>query len=57
MAKMGRPKTDTPLDQRVTVRFEQKEYDLLLEYAKTQNLTVTQAIRLCVEREILTKQK
>lgn len=57
MAKMGRPKTDTPLDQRVTVRFEQKEYDLLLEYANTQNLTVAQAIRLCVEREILTKQK
>lgn len=56
MAKMGRPKVDNPADKRVTVRFQEKEYDLLLEYAENHNMTITQVIRLAVEKQILTEQ-
>lgn len=57
MAKMGRPKVDNPADKRVTVRFKDEEYDLLLEYAKNHKMTIAQVIRLAVERQILTEQK
>lgn len=54
MAKMGRPKVNEPADKRVTIRFKEKEYELLLEYAERQNLTITQVVRLAVELQILT---
>lgn len=57
MAKMGRPKVDEPADKRVTVRFKEQEYNLLLEYAVHHKMTIAQAVRLAVEREILTKQQ
>ena len=57
MAKMGRPKVDNPADRRVTVRFKDEEYDLLLEYAENHKMTIAQVIRLAVERQILTEQK
>lgn len=57
MAKMGRPKVDEPADKRVTVRFKEQEYNLLLEYADHHQMTIAQAVRLAVEREILTKQQ
>lgn len=57
MAKMGRPKVDDPADKRVTVRFKEQEYNLLLEYAEHQKVTIAQAVRLAVEKEILTKQQ
>jgi hypothetical protein len=57
MAKMGRPKIENPADKRVTIRFKEQEYNLLLEYAEHQKLTIAQAIRLAVEKEILTKQQ
>jgi hypothetical protein len=57
MAKMGRPKVDNPADKRVTVRFKDEEYDLLLEYAENHKMTIAQVIRLAVERQILTEQK
>lgn len=57
MAKMGRPKVDEPADKRVTVRFKKQEYNLLLEYADHHKMTIAQAVRLAVEREILTKQQ
>ena len=56
MAKMGRPKSDNPMDKKVSVRFNQQEYDILLEYARTHEMTVTQVIKLCVEMKLLTKQ-
>ncbi len=52
MAKMGRPKVAEPADKRVTVRFKEKEYTLLLEYAEHQNMTVAQVVRLAVEAQI-----
>lgn len=57
MAKMGRPKVDNPADKRITVRFKDEEYDLLLEYAENHQMTIAQVIRLAVERQILTEQE
>lgn len=57
MAGKGRPKSENPLDKKVSVRFTKEEYDILLEYAKSQNMSITQAIRMCVEMNILTLQK
>ena len=57
MAKMGRPKVDDPADKRITIRFKNKEYNLLLEYAENHNMTLAQVIRLAVEKEILTSQE
>lgn len=49
MAKMGRPTSDDPSTQRVTVRFTQKEYEFLKQYVESHNLTITQAIKLGIE--------
>ena len=52
MAKMGRPKVDEPADRKVTIRFKEKEYSFLLEYAEHRDMTVTQVIRSVVESQI-----
>lgn len=57
MAKMGRPKVDEPADQRVTVRFKEKEYTFLLEYAKHRKMTVAQVVRSAVESQIFDDRK
>ena len=57
MAKMGRPKVDNPADKRITVRFKDDEYNLLLENAENHKMTIAQVIRLAVEKQILTEQK
>lgn len=57
MAKMGRPKSDNPADNRVTVRFRDEEYTLLLEYAYSHNMSIAQVIRLAVEKQIFTDRR
>lgn len=57
MAKMGRPKSDNPADNRVTVRFRDEEYNLLLEYANSHDMSIAQVVRLAVEMQILTDRK
>lgn len=57
MAKMGRPKSDNPADNRVTVRFRDEEYTLLLEYADSHDMSIAQVIRLAVEKQIFTDRK
>ena len=47
---MGRPKSDEPLQNRVTVRFTDAEYKKLEEYAEKKNLTITQTIRKGVNK-------
>lgn len=54
MAKMGRPKTDDPADKRVNVRFKGEEYDLLLEYSRSHDMSITQVVKLAVEKLIST---
>ena len=49
MAVMGRPKLETPKKNRVTVRFDDNEFQKLQERAEKNNLTVTEIIRNCVE--------
>jgi hypothetical protein len=57
MVKMGRPKVDDPADKRITVRFKEQEYNILLEYAKHHNMSIAQVIRLAVENQILAGRK
>ena len=57
MTKMGRPKVDEPADRKVTVRFKEKEYTFLLEYAEHRDMTVTQVIRSVVESQIFNDRK
>lgn len=49
MAKMGRPKVETPKKNRVTVRFDDVEFRKLKECADTHNLTITETVRKGVE--------
>ena len=45
MANKGRPKSDDPRDNRVSVRFTDEEYDQLKKRAKKERLTIAQTIR------------
>ena len=57
MARTGRPKSDNPMDKKVSVRFTNEEYEILLEYAKNHELSVTQAIKMSLSMNILSTQK
>lgn len=56
LAKMGRPKTDAPRINAVTVRFTDREYQKLREYAEEKNLTMTETVRKGVEKMLDSKQ-
>ena len=45
MARTGRPKADNPFDHKVTVKFKEEEYQIMVEYAETHNLSISQLIR------------
>ena len=49
MARTGRPRADKPINHVVTVKFREEEYQLMLEYAKNHNLSISQMIRLGIE--------
>ena len=57
MAKTGRPKSHDPMDKKVSVRFTNEEYEILVEYAKNHDLSITQAIKLSLKMDILSTQK
>ena len=57
MAKMGRPKADKPIDHVVTVKFREEEYQALLEYAQSHNLSISHIIRLGVDKQIKNTQE
>ena len=44
MARTGRPKADKPFDHKVTVKFKEEEYQIMVEYAETHNLSISQLI-------------
>lgn len=50
MRKMGRPSVDDPKFHRVTVRMTEGEYQELKEYAKSRNLTMSQAVKSGIEK-------
>ncbi len=49
MARTGRPKTETPKKNRVTVRFDDEEFRKLKKCAEKENLTITETVRKGVE--------
>jgi len=55
LAKMGRPKTEEPRRNNVMVRFTDKEYQELKKCADKDNLTITETVRKCVEKQLCTK--
>lgn len=52
MARTGRPKADKPFDHKVTVKFKEEEYQIMVEYAETHNLSISQLIRMGVELQM-----
>lgn len=44
MAKMGRPKSESPKLKTVGIRLSDEEYAELKKYASTHNLTITEAL-------------
>ena len=57
MAKMGRPKVENPADKRITIRLNVEEHELLLEYTKNHNMTMTQVVKMAVLEKIMADQK
>ena len=49
MAQRGRPKSDDPKRNRIVVRFEDREFAKLKEFATRNNLTIAEAIRKSVD--------
>ena len=52
MARTGRPKAEKPFDHKVTVKFKEEEYQIMVEYAESHNLSISQLIRLGVELQM-----
>lgn len=52
MVRTGRPKADKPFDHKVTVKFKEEEYQIMVEYAETHNLSISQLIRMGVELQM-----
>ncbi|MGI6251805.1 MAG: DUF6290 family protein [Christensenellales bacterium] len=50
MRKMGRPLVEDPMLHRVTVRLTEGEYQELKKYAKSHNLTMSQAVKSGLEK-------
>ena len=44
MAKMGRPKSDSPKLKSIGVRLTDEDYEKLREYASEHHLTITQTV-------------
>ncbi len=55
MAKMGRPKSENPKKNRITLRFDDEEFRKLKERAMEYNLTITETVRKGVEDMLASK--
>ena len=44
MAKMGRPKAESPKKKNVSFRMTKEEYEKLTKYAEEHNLTITEVL-------------
>ena len=49
MARMGRPKLEKPMVHKVSVRFNETEYQRLKAYAESINKTMTEAMKEGIE--------
>ena len=52
MARTGRPKAEKPFDHKVTVKFKEEEQQMMVEFAESHNLSISQLIRLGVELQM-----
>ena len=52
MAKAGRPRKDDPISHMVSVKFNNHDYELMVEYAKNHNMTVSQMLRYGIELQL-----
>lgn len=52
MAKMGRPKSDNPKLRALNIRLTETDYQRLLAYAQSHNLTITEVVRKGIEKEM-----
>lgn len=43
---------EKPFDHKVTVKFKEEEYQIMVEYAETHNLSISQLIRMGVELQM-----
>ena len=53
MSRTGRPKVDKPINRSVTVKFKEEEYQLMIEYTQSHNMSISQLIRMGVEMQII----
>lgn len=49
MSNMGRPKLDEPMVHKVSVRFNEREYQRLKAYSESINKTMTEALKDGIE--------
>ena len=45
MPKAGRPRKEDPISHVVTVKINNHDYELMVEYARSHNITVSRLIR------------
>ena len=57
MAKMGRPKAESPKQKLVSVRLTKEEHEKLSEYAQQRNLTLTQAVKRGIKTGVYQNKK
>ena len=57
MAKMGRPRAENPADKSIIIRLNGEEHELLLEYTKNHNMTMTQVVKMAVLEKLMADQK
>ena len=41
MARTGRPKAEKPFEHKVAVKFKKEEYQIMVEYAESHNLSIS----------------
>lgn len=52
MAKAGRPKKEDPISHVVTVKFNNRDYELMVEYAKNHDMSISQLLRYGVKMQL-----
>ena len=57
MAKAGRPRKDDPIAHVVSVKFNNDTYELIVEYAKNHDMSVSQMIRYGIEMQLRQEKK
>lgn len=55
MKKTGRPQLEEPKARRITIRFTEKEYQILKSKSLEKNKSIAELVRKSLEREYLKK--